>query len=97
MGVSSPNDDDVIRRMNYLLLQSNVLQERLIEDNLMRPRIWQETSANNLAEQHHRSWNTLTDTIADRDRNQAETIADLIDTSQRLPEIMAEIVSVSFC
>ena len=50
MIAASPDDDNIVRRMNRLLKQSNVLQDRLVEDNLMRHRIWQATDIKNLAE-----------------------------------------------
>lgn len=36
----SPGDDETVRRMNALLMQSNILQERLIRDGLQRHTIW---------------------------------------------------------
>ena len=51
MVAASPDDDNIVRRMNHLLMQSNVLQDRLVEDNLIRHRIWQATEINNLPEQ----------------------------------------------
>ena len=56
MVAASSDDDNVVLHMNRLLTQSNVLQERLIEDNLMRRHVWQPTDVNNLAE----SFPTLT-------------------------------------
>ena len=50
MVVPKPNDDYVINQMNHLLTQSNVLHERLIEDNLMRSNVWEATDSNDLAE-----------------------------------------------
>jgi hypothetical protein len=50
MVVASADHDDIIRRMNTLLTQSNVLQERLMEENLMRHHVWQQTRINDLNE-----------------------------------------------
>jgi hypothetical protein len=50
MVTASPDDDNVVRRMNLLLTQSNALHERLIQDNLMRSSVWQTTDIDNLAE-----------------------------------------------
>ena len=53
---ASSDDDNVLLHMNRLLTQSNMLQERLIEDYLMRRHVWQATDVNNSAE----SFPTLT-------------------------------------
>lgn len=50
MVTPSPDDDNVVRRMNRLLSQSNALYERLIQDNLMRSSVWQATTIDNLSE-----------------------------------------------
>ena len=42
MITASPDDDNVVRRMNNLLTQSNMLQERLVENDLLKHRVWQE-------------------------------------------------------
>ena len=46
----SPDDDETVRRMNLLLTQSNVLQERLIQDNLQRHTAWQSIDIDDLPE-----------------------------------------------
>jgi hypothetical protein len=49
MVTASPDDNSIVLRMNHLLTQSNLLQERLVEDNLMRHRLWKAIDVNNLA------------------------------------------------
>lgn len=48
MVVPSPDDDDVVRRINDLLTKSNALHERLVRNNLMRSHVWQATDIYNL-------------------------------------------------
>jgi hypothetical protein len=48
MIASSPDDDNVVRRMNDLLTKSNALHERLVRDNLMQSNVWQATDIYNL-------------------------------------------------
>ncbi|CAF1560311.1 unnamed protein product [Rotaria magnacalcarata] len=48
--VASSEDDDIVRRMNQLLSKSNILQERLIQDNLQRHNVWQLIDIDNLFE-----------------------------------------------
>ncbi|CAF4618720.1 unnamed protein product, partial [Rotaria magnacalcarata] len=50
MVVASPEDDDIVRRMNQLLSKSNILQERLIQDNLQRHNVWRFIDIDNLFE-----------------------------------------------
>ena len=47
---ASPDDDETVRRMNSLLMQSNILQERLIQDNLQRYSVWQSINIDDLSE-----------------------------------------------
>ena len=46
----SPDDDNIVRRMNCLLTQSNALHGRLIQDNLIRSGVWKTTDIDNWAE-----------------------------------------------
>ena len=50
MVISSPDDDNIVRRMNCLHTQSNALHGRLIQDDLMRCGVWKTTDIDNLAE-----------------------------------------------
>ena len=50
MITASPDDDNVVRRMNNLLTQSNMLQERLVENDLLKHRVWQEIDTDNLSQ-----------------------------------------------
>ena len=47
---SSPDDDETVRRMNSLLTQSNILQERLVQSNLQRHNVWEPRDVDNLPE-----------------------------------------------
>ena len=47
---ASPDDDKLVRRMKKLLTQSNMLQERLVEDDLLKHRVWQEIDTDNLSQ-----------------------------------------------
>ncbi|CAF4521237.1 unnamed protein product [Rotaria socialis] len=48
MVVASPEDDDIVRRMNQLLSKSNILHEWFIQDNLQRHNVWQCIDIDNL-------------------------------------------------
>lgn len=50
MVTASPDDDNVVHRMNNLLTQNNALHDRLIEENLLRSGAWQATDVDSLAE-----------------------------------------------
>ncbi|CAF3303856.1 unnamed protein product [Rotaria sp. Silwood2] len=47
---ASPDDDETVRRMSSLLTQSNILHERLVQDNLQRHNVWQSTNIDDLPE-----------------------------------------------
>ena len=47
---ASPDDNETVRRMNSLLIQSNILHERLIQDNLQRHSVWQSIDIDALPE-----------------------------------------------
>ena len=46
----SPDDDEAVRHMKLLLTQSNMLQDRLIQDNLQRHTAWQSIEIDDLSE-----------------------------------------------
>ena len=50
MITASPDDDNVVHRMNTLLTQNNALHDRLIEKNLLRSGAWQTTDVGSLGE-----------------------------------------------